>query len=189
MIEIEVKARIRDPEKIKRHLGNLGYRMMRSKCQVDNYLKPTFRNFAETGEILRIRRQKQGPDLITYKGPKQKSKIKVREEIEVGIADGVEMTELLRKIGFEPWITVVKERTTYKSGNFVINIDKVNELGTFVEIETKISDRSSLEMDDEIISLLDKIGVSRVSIERKTYLELVQEKRSLEADGDLEQNT
>lgn len=173
MIEIEIKVKVNDPARIRRNIGALGCKSMEKQFQRDTYFKSSFRDFSETGEILRVRRQNPGPDLITFKGSKLKSEMKVREEIEVNISNVSDAIELLRRLGCEPWITIEKEREIYKFGKFIVSLDKVKDLGLFMEIETKIAGiRSKHEVEQEIFNLLTRIGSSKNLIERRTYLEL-----------------
>jgi adenylate cyclase class 2 len=177
MIEIEVKAKVKEPERVKHYLDVLGYKFLKKQRQEDIYFKSSFRNFGETGEVLRLRKQNPGSDVVTFKGPRLKSEMKAREEIEVDIENSSEAIELLKKLGCEPWITVEKERETYQCNKFTVNLDEVKDLGQFMEIETKIEGtQSKLEAEQEIFNLLNKIGISKNLIEKRTYLELILEK-------------
>jgi len=171
MYEIEIKARVENLEKIKRSLEELGFKLVRKEYQKDNYFRSTLRNFEQTGEVLRVREQIPGYNLITYKGPRDKSEMKVREEIEVKIENSPDVIKLLHKLGFEMWVTLEKEREMYQFSKFLVSLDKVRDIGNFLEIEIKME-----VLQQEIFGLLDKIGISRNSIEKRTYLELVLEK-------------
>lgn len=177
MIEIEVKVKVKQPERIKHYLDVLGHKFLKKERQEDTYFKSSFRNFEGTGEILRVRKRIPGSDVVTFKGPKLKSEVKAREEIEVNIENSSEAMKLLKKLGYEPWITIEKERETYQFNKFTVSLDKVKDLGHFMEIETKIEGiQSRLEVEQKILNLLNKIGISKNLIERKTYLELILEK-------------
>jgi len=178
MIEIEVKAKVEDPERIRQRLDDLGCKLLKKVHQKDTYFKSHFRSFKKTGEVLRIRKQIPGGDVITFKGPRLRSKIKAREEIEVKIENSVEAIRLLEKLGFEPWITVEKEREEYQFNKFTLSLDRVKGLSHFIEIETKIEEtQSKLEVEHEILGLLNKLGISKKLIEKRTYLELILEKQ------------
>ncbi|MFQ5822079.1 MAG: class IV adenylate cyclase [Candidatus Heimdallarchaeota archaeon] len=177
MIEIEVKVRVREPERIKNCLDLLGYEFLKKEHQEDTYFKSSFRSFKETREILRVRKQIPGSDVVTFKRPKLRSEIKAREEIEVNIDNSSEVIKLLTALGYEPWITVEKEREIYRFDKFTISLDKVKDLGHFMEIEAKIEEtQSKLEVEQEIFNLLNRIGISKNLIAGRSYFELILEK-------------
>lgn len=178
MIEIELKVRLREPERIVHYLDILGYKFLKRERQEDTYFKSSFRNFEDTGEILRVRKQTPGFDVLTFKRPKLKSEIKAREEIEVHIDSSSEAMKLLKELGYELWITVEKEREIYQFNKLTVSLDKVKDLGYFMEIEAKIEDpQSKLEVEQEIFNRLNELGIPKNLIEKRTYLELILEKR------------
>ena len=178
MFEIEIKVRIEDPIRVEHSLEALGSIFVNKEQQKDTYFRFPFRDFQQTGEVLRVRKQILGRNLMTYKGPKLASGIKVREEIELDIGGESDAIQLLRKLRFEPWVTVEKERIAYRVNNFLVSLDKVKDLGIFMEIETKADDIELKKIEQEVFKLLDNIGVSRRAIEKRTYLEMILEKQS-----------
>ena len=166
-----------NPEKIKGRLEALGFKFSKKEKQEDIYFKSKFQSFDKTGEVLRFRKRALLPDILTYKGPKVKSGIKVREEIEAIIEDGSEVEKLLIKLGYEPWITVEKIREVFCFEKFFVSLDYVKSLGSFMEIEQIIDEsRSKSKAEQEILELLRKIGISPKHIAKKTYLELIRSK-------------
>jgi adenylate cyclase class 2 len=179
MIEIEVKAKVENPKRIMCSLDVLRGRFLKKEHQKDTYFNSPFRNFKETGEILRVRKQIPGNDVLTFKGPRLKSKVKAREEIEVNVENGSTIIKLLEKLGYEPWITVEKEREIWRFNKFTLSLDEVKNLGHFIEIEALVEEtQSKPEVEQEILRLLNKIGISKNLIERRTYLELVLDKQT-----------
>lgn len=164
-----------NPEKIKDRLEALGFKFSKREKQEDIYFKSKFRSMEKTGEVLRFRKRALLSDIITYKGPTVKSGIKIREEIEVMVEDGSKVEELLKKLGYEPWITVEKIREVFGFEKFFVSLDYVKSLGSFMEIEVIIDEsQSKTNAEKEILDLLQKIGVRENLIERKTYLELMR---------------
>ena len=68
MLEIEIKMRSDDNGRVERILLEKGARPLENLDQTDEYLNHPCRDFAETDEALRLRRDSRGK--ITYKGPK-----------------------------------------------------------------------------------------------------------------------
>src|SRR5262245_60390390 len=114
--EVEIKFRVPDHKDLVRRLGERGVTGGSVVPIEDAYLAHPGRDFAQTDEALRLRRD--GPiNRITYKGPKRGGPAKTREEIEIPYADGDEtregMTRLFERLGFRPVAVVRKKRQTY----------------------------------------------------------------------------
>ena len=118
--------------------------------QIDTYFDAPHRDFAETDEALRLRRERQvdgrsdaGADAvdggqenaeawtteITYKGPLLEAESKTREEFETIVADGDELESALERLGFEPAAEVRKLRERYAVDEFTVTLDAVDGLG------------------------------------------------------------
>jgi adenylate cyclase, class 2 len=83
--------------------------------------------------VLRIRME-AGHSLITYKGPVQPSRWKLREERETVVSDGETMLYVLERLGFSVWFRYQKYREEFGSRDAIIALDET-PIGTFVEIE------------------------------------------------------
>jgi len=172
--ETEIKARVDDKtlESLQAFLGS-ECRKVRQERQADTYLQHPCRDFAETDEALRVRVVEDGSRVeLCYKGPKGKVlEFKRREEVKVEVDSDSGIIELLKRLGFTPVATVVKSRTVFDCRDFEVSIDRVEGLGTFVEFELK-----SEGLEERLLGLLEELGLLN-RIERKTYLELVLERK------------
>lgn len=83
--------------------------------------------------VLRIRME-AGRSLLTYKGPVQPSRWKLREERETIISDGETLLYILERLGFTVWFRYQKYREEFGARDAVIALDET-PIGTFVEIE------------------------------------------------------
>ncbi len=72
--------------------------------------------------------------LVTFKGAPQPDAMKVREEIETRIGDGVVLVRLCERLGFQVWFRYEKYREEFTRGDLVIALDE-SPIGTFVELE------------------------------------------------------
>lgn len=181
MYEVEVKVRA-DHEGVRAALAGIDATRVERVVQEDTYYAAPDRDFAETDEALRIRRERSDGERdarLTYKGPLVESESKTREEFETGVDDGAAMGDILERLGYDPVATVRKERERYEYGGYEVVLDDVDGLGEFVEIETEAS-ASSLEAERtgaiEIMGLLDLDPREQL---QTSYLELL-----LEATGD-----
>ena len=142
------------------------------EVQVDLYFSHPARDFGVTDEALRLRRENERT-VITYKGPKLDQDTKLREEIELGVEDLDRMSLVLERMGFRPVIRIVKKRTVYDLQGIHFCLDRLPELGNFVEMEWQGDD---LDFGKKrIMELKQKLGLR--GNERRSYLELLIEKR------------
>ena len=183
MLEVEQKFRIHDKDKLIDQLAHLGAIRGEPVEQHDYYFAHPVRNFAETDEALRIRRN--GTDnRITYKGPKRATVSKVRQEIELGFESGEstfeQLAEILELLGLEQVRTIKKRRTPYTyphhQHSFEITIDEVQELGTFAEIELLAEEDQLALAEAAIIELAKTLGLSNQI--RLSYLGMLMDRET-----------
>lgn len=165
MYEIEIKSRIDNPEIIEKKIISMGAKFEKVVKQEDFYFKHPCKDFKKSDEALRLRKEDE-KIFLTYKGPKIDIETKTREEIEIFVDEDI--IKILEKLGFEIAGKVIKTRKIFKMENIEISIDIVENLGTFVEIETFGEYQSSKE---KILNLANLIGLS--NLERRSYFELL----------------
>lgn len=146
--------------------------------QADTYFDAPHRDFAETDEALRVRRETVDVETtarITYKGPLVEAESKTRAEIETGVANGDDATAIFEQLGFVPVQTVEKTRERYRVGSYVVVLDDVSGLGTFVEVETESGeDAEALETARSgAFELLRRLGLDPDDQVRTSYLGLL----------------
>ncbi len=175
MIEVEVKACVKDPKKVERSIIELGAVPVGIENQADTYYNSSSRDFEKTDEALRMRVHDQ-KYFLTYKGPKMDNISKTREEYQVEINDVNSMGSMLSALGFFPVGTVIKKRKNYRMGDFHISLDDVRNLGNFIEIEIPAKNPRNYEGKVEsIFKIIEKLGITRESTIRKSYLEMILE--------------
>ncbi len=175
MIEIEVKAHVKDPKKVERSIIGLGAEPIGIESQADTYYNTSGGDFQKTDEALRIRVQHERC-LLTYKGPKMDNVSKTRKEYQVEINDSNSMGDILLALGFFPVGTVIKKRKNFRLGDFHISLDEVRNLGNFMEIEISVKNpKNYQEKVESIFKIIEKLGLSRESTIRKSYLEMILE--------------
>jgi len=159
-LEVELKAPCKGAEdKVKA----LGAEFVKSETQEDTYFTHPACDFRRTDEALRIRRT--DGLVLTYKGPKAKSDLKSREEIEFPVME--DAFTLLERLGFKKAFTIKKTRRTYSLDGLTVCCDLVDGLGEYVEVESKDpGDRG------RILDVLDRLGVGGKTT-TKTYSELL----------------
>lgn len=178
--EIELKFRVDDPDRIRTEIVRLGGRAAEPVPQTDRYFNHPARDFAQSSEALRVR-SLGAHCVVTYKGPVLDREVKTRREIELPIghdaADGDEFAEMLTLLGFRPVRTVAKVREPFHlewdGAPMELAVDNVDELGTFVEIETLADDATRDVRRAAVLSLAAKLGLNQP--ERRSYLKMLLE--------------
>jgi adenylate cyclase class 2 len=162
--EIEVKLRIANVSALRRRLNQLGAREVSRRTRESNILYDTpKKNLAHGGQLIRIRIEQPSPKrrgnnrpqpaqaVLTFKGPPQassrvrpatdttrnKSRYKIREEVEIAISDAEQMHRILTALGLRPLFRYEKFRTTYALRglrNLKIEFDET-PIGAFLELE------------------------------------------------------
>jgi adenylate cyclase class 2 len=182
MYEVEVKVRAAH-EGVRERLTECDAEPLGRVTQVDTYFDAPHREFAETDEALRIRRETHAGDTdgddgtdvrLTYKGPLVEAKSKTREEIETAVENGDDVRAILAGVGFEPAATVRKERERFALEGFTVTLDTVDGLGEFVEVETEAAEESDVpERREAAFDLFRSLGLDPDDQLRTSYLGLL----------------
>ncbi len=179
--EVEMKFSVADPSALEGRLAGFGATISADQLETDVYFAHPARDFAQTDEALRIRR-KESANFITYKGPKIDAATKTRHEIDLPLPPGEEAarawTELLNSLGFSAVGEVRKRRrkahVDWQGRRIEISLDRVEQLGMFVELEL-IADAGDLDSARScVVSLAEALKLE--SGERRSYLELLMQK-------------
>jgi len=181
MYEVELKFSVPDHAPIIAALAARGANPGTPVAQCDAYFNHPQRDFAQTDEAFRIRTVDGRRVAVTYKGPVVDTATKTRREIELEFAEGDEtearLNEMLRLLSFRPARHVQKLRTPYHlvidGRDFEVALDAVDDLGSFVEIETLASEADREGARDAICALAEAFGLSHP--ERRSYLRLLVE--------------
>lgn len=167
---MEIKTLCPDPEGLRQKVLDMGGKPRGRYPQSDVYYSHPCRDFGVTDEALRIRSQ---PDLVRmdYKGPKLDAETKAREELGTFIAKEEEMVKILSRLGFEPVMTVRKDREIILLEGVEVCIDRVEGLDVYVELE--ICDVDLDAGREKLQELMARLGLE--GSERRSYLELLME--------------
>lgn len=198
--EVEVKFHHGDFAPLRERLKEMGGECLGSANEEDTYYRHPSRDFAQTGEALRIRTrsnsspqvlgdptrggvEKEGiasfgePSILCYKGPRLAGPAKVRREMETNVV-GAEIQPLLEALGFLPVLTISKTRESWKLGeegqDCVICLDEAHGLGNFVEVEVVANAEQRDEAQARVLELAKQLGLG--AREDRSYLRMQLEK-------------
>jgi adenylate cyclase class 2 len=103
------------------------------RLQEDSLLDTTNDDLRRRRSALRVR-QDGGRCILTFKGPVQPGEMKIREELETVVGDGMLLMRLLGELGYHVWFRYEKYREEFALDDCIIAIDET-PVGVFVEIE------------------------------------------------------
>ncbi len=169
MEEIEIKFPVKETKTITEKLRKLGFRIVVGRHREKNILfdEPSEKLLKE-GKLLRVRQTPSGQTVI-YKGPiSTASKLKHREELECRIEGADVLMRIFSEVGFTIKTEYSKYRTVFEKEGFSISLDET-EAGNYLEVEGP--------SDEEITKLGEKLGYSERDFIRRTYAELITERR------------
>ncbi|MFW6002949.1 MAG: class IV adenylate cyclase [Halanaeroarchaeum sp.] len=178
MYEVEVKVR-GDHDTVRDALERQDATRVGTVEQSDVYYDAPHRDFAETDEALRLRRElnasRESATVLTYKGPLVEDESKTREEIEAPIAEPPAFEAILKALGFEPAATVEKTRERWEMDDFVVSLDDVTGLGTFVEVEAEAEREAVPSVRAGAYEVLRRLDLDPEAQIRTSYLGLLLE--------------
>ncbi|MGC8557496.1 MAG: class IV adenylate cyclase [Nitrososphaeria archaeon] len=149
VMEREVKLRIDDYSSLVHELKRLGAELKSRRHQVDYYLDFQDNRLKNSGNSLRIRQEGHNC-YITFKGKLINDEVKSREELETNVGDCKVVFEILNRLGITNKIIVKKERESYALNDIIVEIDRVEGLGNFIEIE--IADTRQLQNAKKLVN-------------------------------------
>jgi adenylate cyclase, class 2 len=165
--EIEAKARVERLDAVRSKLGELGGRLADAGFERNVVFDTPDGKLRAKDSLLRLRRYNKA--ILTFKGPRLAAgaAVKSRAEIEFEVSDFDAAAELLESLGFERVWVYEKRREKWTLEGAKVFLDVLPHIGEFIEVEG--SD------EDEVLSTLEKLGVSKRAVTPKTYLELFDE--------------
>jgi len=184
-IEIEIKVQVEEEtfEKFISYLAK-NARFEKESYQTDEYFTPIHRDFLSPDypfEWLSIRERNQ-KIILNYKHwyPENEEKSTHCDEYEVELSNYENMSKIFQSLNIKSLVKVIKERKVYNYNNeFEVALDKVDELGYFVEIEVKKGFESIEIANKKLLEFAKQMGVDTSNRNYRGYPFLLLEKRGL----------
>ena len=133
-LEREIKLRFASVEEAREAVLAAGCTPLHSRrMQEDALLDTEDESLRRRRCVLRIRLE-NGKSRITFKGPVQPSLMKLRDELETIVGDGVLLLRVFEELGFHVWFRYEKYREEFSHEQVIVAIDET-PVGVFVEIE------------------------------------------------------
>lgn len=169
MREIEIKARVEYPEKIKKALENRGMQLGEEKRQHDVvFCAPGQKEYQKDSLWLRIRTENEQKTILTLKKDTGRKLDSIEHEVEV--SDAQELEAMLRLMGYELFSDIRKTRQNAHAGKIEVCFDQIDGLGTYLEAEILMDDEvNSQSVVDELWAFFESLGFSRADEETVGY--------------------
>jgi predicted adenylyl cyclase CyaB len=166
MLNIELKARCEDLGRLRERLMSLGAEGQEPERQIDTY-------FRVAHGRLKLRESLQsGPELIHYiRGDVAGARESHYEIYRLEDAEGLKAI-LEKALGVKA--VVAKRREIYLIENVRVHLDKVQDLGSFVELEGIVENPAELVyVGDEVQRLRQALGIEDRALVKESYADLM----------------
>mgnify|MGYP000243989547 CR=1 FL=1 len=180
--EVEIKVRIseNDVERVEKELFDQDFSRF---TESDTYFTAPVRDFMETNECLRIRQRNGKPIELTYKGKtteEMRNKEQFwKEEIDLPVENIEDTEQLLLAVGCERLVKVVKDRKKKEMDGKVITLDRIEDTGAFLEVETEAVERDVQKAVKDNRKFLEKLGLEKMEVVKKPYRDLVMDSKGI----------
>ncbi|MEY2640768.1 MAG: hypothetical protein RL150_161 [Candidatus Parcubacteria bacterium] len=158
--EIEVKARLENPDAVRQALLARSCTFSEPITQHDTVFIGNGVSYeaAKPGDIfLRVRETPKGSTFTMKQTIKNELDC---AEAETEIADPEAMKQALKIMGYEYVVTVQKTRQTCACDGYTICLDTVSELGDFIEVEKLVDGEADGDVvQAELVAFLETLGV------------------------------
>lgn len=183
--EIEIKIPLSKTEfdAVKEKL-KAGAQFVGVSCQKDEYFTPAHKDFTNCEypfEWLSLR-QRGNKHILNYKHfYPENAKAKTHcDELETEIKDCELLKKMLSALGFKHLVTVDKTRESYLlNGEFEICLDKISELGHFIEIEAAKDFGSVDNTRKKLFDVAKDFGIDATKTDDRGYPYLIMAKQGL----------
>ena len=158
-MEIEIKASVDSLLDVRKRLKELRIKKVKSVHQIDEYYSLHKRplNKISRGDVLRVRyNHGERTGRLEYHVTRNQY---AAEEFEVPVGDIRELKKILLHMKAKREAIVSKRRDYYEKGRFIITLDHVKALGTFVEIE--IQGEDTKKNRKAIIDMFYQLGINK----------------------------
>ena len=184
-IEIEIKVEVTQAifESFRSFLKE-NAQFVKESYQTDEYYTPAHRDFLFPEypyEWLSIR-ERNSKVILNYKHwyPENEEKSTHCDEYEVELSSYSKMDKIFKALDIRSLCKVVKTREIYNyKGEFEISMDKVEDLGFFIEIEVKKDFGSIEKSNKKLLEFANRMGVDTSKRNYRGYPFLLLEKKGL----------
>lgn len=184
-LEVETKVRVKNPVELRNKIKKIA-NFEKKETRGDDYfaLKRKFRKHAYPKKAFRIRKK---PDKFEVNFKKWLKKywddeVVVKQEFEFTLKNQEHVADLLalfKDLGFEEWIKKRKTSESYthkKDKRIIIEINKVEHLGYFMEIEYLAQPHEMEKAKSKIKQTLKELEINQEDVDNIGYTKMLWKK-------------
>jgi adenylate cyclase, class 2 len=173
-MEVEIKAKCDESkfDSLKEKIIELGGVKAKDKHQVDQYYNLSHEDLRGTKKYVRVRQEGDGAILAFHENVNKG----LTNEYETKVEDNKMLEIILEKFGLKKLGLIDKYREKFDLNEFEICLDKVKNIGTFVEIETDGNESNWEEKRNDCINLLKKIGLDEKDLTNEYLCDIATKK-------------
>ncbi len=177
MIEVEAKVKIPNPSLLKKKIQSIAKFKTREK-KTDTYYTLESKN-KYPKKSLRIRKTNHTYEINFKQKLSYIKNIHAKKEKEFRVSDMKNFLDLINDFGFRKWLTKTKHSEIYQiKKNFHIEINHVQSLGWFLEIEYLAQNKTQIQKArTQILSILKKLNINKNQIIKDGYTKLLWDKK------------
>jgi adenylate cyclase class 2 len=172
--EVELKARLANPADIEAKTVQLGA-FEKETYKEDIY----FRRRDEASIVPRDRyrlRREAGRAVVTFKQKMSAGGVVVNQETDFEVDDAHAFFQFADCFGFEPFVVKRKTSRVYRIGRVAVELNEVEHLGHFAEIEVMCTEQDQVPIARlEIVRLFKRLGLTDDDLEPRYYIQLIHE--------------
>ncbi len=128
--------------------------------------------------IFRLRHEGGDDWIVTVKAKSIDDGVETNREVEFRVDDVASFREFAQHVGFRPFIVKRKQSRRYAFGRATVELNRVDPLGDFMEIEILLADDAPRDevksAEKEVRALLSRFGVPEEKIEPRLYVDLIR---------------
>jgi len=175
-MEVEAKIKVKHPRILKLKLKKVT-NFIKKEIKEDSYY--TLENFKKHYPKKSLRIRKKGKQrVVNFKQWVSYDKgIHVKKETEFTVSDVKKFLSLLKDFGFKKWISKHKQCTIYKYGHTSIELNKVKQLGWYLEIEHLCKKKEVPKAKRQIREVIKLLNLKSKHFEKRGYTKLLYEKK------------
>ena len=160
MIDISLKARLgKDKEKIVLALEKKGAKIKKGKEEVDRVFFKNLLDGIDTSTIFNIIKEEDKSLLCLKRNDGENGKLIKLESL---VADEEVIAEMITSMGYEEKFEIKKKRTKYLLDGMIVNIDYIEDLDYFIEINKTVSNEDEeKEVRTNIENLFDYLNIKK----------------------------
>lgn len=177
MIEIELKARVRDPAAVEARMDSFMSFVGTIEKHDEYWSIPVLSSMVlTTGFRFRIRHE-EGKTLITFKEKTYTDTIEVNREVEFSVQNEASFRKFIEKMSAKHLYSKQKKGKQWRGeGNLLAELVTIEGLGTYLEVELLFEDNSQVKPESvkkRLVEIIERCGLSIADIEARPYSQLL----------------